>query len=132
MKKVIITSFLITAMFAYSQQPQLFSNKLPDLATPDFKPLNLELANFSKNYKKVFGEYHFMFDSNNFGDKNVYVGYGDKFYFQGMSTFIMENPGPHNMNYGWNADYIGGLVSGYKLLFNHEKDYTKSYSDYNK
>ena len=105
---------------------------MPDLATADFKPLNLELANFSRNYTKVFGEYQFMFDSNNFGDKNVYVGYDNKLYYQGRSTFIMENPGPHNTNYSWDADYIKGLVSGFKMLFNNEKDYTKSYSNYNK
>jgi len=51
-------------------------------------------------------------------------------YYQGRSTFIMDYPGPHNMNYNWNMDYIAGLVSGYKLLFNHEKDYTKSYSSF--
>jgi len=132
MKKVITTLFLIMAIFAYSQQQQLFSNRFPDLTTSDFKPLNLELANFSRNYEKVFGEYQFMFDSNNFGDKNVYVGYDNKLYYQGRSTFIMENPGPHNMNYSWDADYIKGLVSGLKMLFNNEKDYTKSYINYNK
>ena len=73
-----------------------------------------------------------MLDSNNFGARNVYVGYDSRLYYQDRSTFIMEYPGPHSLNYSWNADYIGGLIAGVKLLLNNEKDYTKNYSDYQK
>lgn len=131
MKRITVPLFLAVFAFGYSQQQKYFSFQSAQLSlTTDFKPLNTQFASFSKNYEKVFGEYNFTFDSNNFGDRNVYVGHDDRMYYQGRSTFIMDYPGPHTTNYSWNADYISGLVSGVKLIFNQEKDYTKSYSSF--
>lgn len=120
---------------AYGQQ-KLFSDNLAvanagnKIQTADFKSLTSHLFYLSKNYEKVFGEYNFSYDSNNFGARNVYVGYDGRTHYLGNSAFIMENQGPLlSGNYSWNADYISGLVSGVKLIFKKEKNYTKSYSD---
>jgi len=136
MKKSIAVFVFAFGINAYSQQ-KMFSDNL-GIATAenkiqsiDFKSLTSHLSYFSKNYEKVFGEYIFSNDSNNFGARNVYVGYDNRMHYQGSSIFIMENQGALTSgNLAWNADYVSGLLSGIKLIFNREKNYTKSYSSF--
>lgn len=136
MKKVVGLFFIAVSVGAYGQK-KTFSDNLfvanaeNKIETADFSRLKNHLTYLSSNYEKVFGEFNFSYDSNNFGSRNVYVGYSDRLYYQGNSAFIMENPGVFNSgNFVWNNDYLTGLLSGVKLIFNTEKNYTKSYSGF--
>jgi len=138
MKKTVGLLVLLATAYV-NGQTKMFSDNL-SVATAenkikviDFTQLTSHLSYLSKNYDNVFGEYIFSFDSNNFGDKNVYVGQGERMYYQGQSAFIMEHQGPLAAgNLSWRTDYVSGLLSGLKLIFNTQKNYTKSYSDFNK
>lgn len=135
MKIIVILAFVL-GINAYGQK-KMFSDNLFVATTQnkieiaDFTKLTSHLNYLSKNYEKVFGEYNFSYDSNNFGDRNVYIGYGDRMHYQGSSAFILENQGLLNAgDFRWRTDYISGLISGAKLIFKTEKNYTKNYSDF--
>lgn len=125
MKKAIFFLAFITGTSAYSQSvaDTLHSTRFKAIAT-NLKPMNIDFSYYGKNYDKVFGEYNFTRDANNFGMRNVYVGYNDTFYYQSSSTFIMEMPNAiHNLNFSGGQDVIGGLKNLASLL-KFEKDYS--------
>jgi hypothetical protein len=124
MKRVLLIIAFIAGSTAYSQtvtdsiQKPLFMN------SDTLLPLKMDFAYYSKNYDKVFGEFNFTYDANNFGQRNVYVGYGDVLYYQGNSTYIMQMPNAiHNLNFSRGMDVVGGLKN-LSSLFNSEKDYS--------
>ena len=87
-------------------------------------PLKLDFSYYAKNYNKVFGEFNFTRDANNFGARNVYVGYNGAMYYQGNSTYITEIPSNWpTYNFAGYQDVIGGLKN-LTSLFTAEKDYS--------
>lgn len=124
MKKIFIVSVVMVCTTALSQTATDSIAKSRFLKPADLPPLNIDFSYYAKNYEKVFGEYNFTNDSNNFGTRNVYVGYGDRLYYQNNSTFIMEMPNNvHNLNFSGGQDVLGGLKN-LTSLFSSEKDYS--------
>ena len=116
---------LLTGVLAYSQA---FDDKIKKLgfAQPyiGILPLKIDFSYYAKNYDKVFGEFNFTRDANNFGTRNVYVGYNSTFYYQGNSTYITEVPSNWpTYNFAGYQDVIGGLKN-LSSLFTSEKDYS--------
>jgi len=124
MKRVVLIIAFIAGTAAYSQtvtdsiQKPLFMNA-NNLLLP-----KIDFSYYSKNFDKVFGEFNFTYDANNYGQRNVYVGYGDVLYYQGNSTYIMQMPNAiHDLNFSRGMDVIGGLKN-LSSLFTSEKDYS--------
>lgn len=130
MKKLLFTIVIIAGAVSYGQVlPDKLALASKDLGTynnSDFLPITVDLTYCSKNYKDVFGEYNFILDSNNYGQRNVYIGHNDKYYYLSNSTFIMDmqSAGLTSFNFSDHADYIGGLYSAVKLLFSDKVDYS--------
>lgn len=131
MKKLLFTIVIVTGAIAYGQglhdNLSLASKDVTIGDNADFLPITVDLTYCSKNYKDVFGEYNYTLDSNNYGQKNVYIGHNDKYYYLSNSTFIMDMQpsGLNSFNFSDNADYLGGLYSAVKLIFNDKVDYTR-------
>ena len=124
MKRVVLIIAFIAGTAAYSQtvtdsiQKPLFMNA-NNLLLP-----KIDFSYYSKNFDKVFGEFNFTYDANNYGQRNVYVGYGDVLYYKGNSTYIMQMPNAiHDLNFSRGMDVIGGLKN-LSSLFTSEKDYS--------
>ncbi|PZR11802.1 MAG: hypothetical protein DI539_20350 [Flavobacterium psychrophilum] len=93
-------------------------------AQDDQLPVKVDFSYYAKNYDKVFGEFNYTNNANNVSPRNVYVGYGNTFYYQRNSTYIMEMPTNINTyNFSGNQDVIGGLKN-LASLFSSEKDYS--------
>lgn len=124
MKRICFSLMMLASIAGYSQS-------VPDMQMkPQFQQLdNLLLVKqdftyYAKNYDKVFGDFNFTNDANNFGARNVYVGYNGTFYYQGNSTYITEVPSNWpTYNFVGYQDVIGGLKN-LSSLFTAEKDYS--------
>jgi len=93
--------------------------------------LNPALSYYSKNYTAIFGKFIYSFDAQNFGRKNVYVGYNDKMYFDSGRTLIMDMPVAGGLNNnGYNdADLVGAVLSiiaGENIDFSYHKKFSKN------
>lgn len=131
MKKLLFSIAIITGVAGYGQilpdKLELASKDVTIGDNADFLPITVDLTYCSKNYKDVFGEYNYTLDSNNYGQRNVYVGHNDKYYFLSNSTFIMDMQpsGLNSFNFSDNADYLGGLYSAVQLIFSDKVDYSR-------
>lgn len=125
MKKAVLLLALIAGGSVYGQAVQDSLTILRfNVPGNTLAPLQLDFSYYAKNYEKVFGEFNFTNDANNFAARNVYVGYGDRLYYMSNSTFIMEMPNAiHNLNFCGGQDIIGG-IKNLTSLFNSEKDYS--------
>jgi hypothetical protein len=125
MKKAVLYLAFIGGISAYSQTAvdTLSSTPFKDM-DKGLKPPDIDFSYYGKNYNKVFGEFNFSYDANNFGSRNVYVGYGDVLYYQGNSAYIMQMPNNiHSYNFAGYQDVIGG-IKNLSTLFSGEKDYS--------
>lgn len=124
MKKAVLLLILLTAYLGYSQSVNDVLKK-SHFDNPDtVLPVKQDFTYYAKNYDKVFGEFNFTRDANNFGERNVYVGYNGIFYYQGNSAYITEIPSNWpTYNFVGYQDVIGGLKN-LSALFTSEKDYS--------
>jgi hypothetical protein len=125
MKRIILLLAFTAGTSAYSQSTAdtLSSTSFKDM-DKSLKPLDIDFTYYGKNYDKVFGEFNFTYDANNFGARNVYVGYGDVLYYQGNSAYIMQMPNNiHSYNFAGYQDVVGG-IKNLSSLFSSEKDYS--------
>ena len=124
MKKIFIVSAFLVCAAGYSQSVQPLNFKSQFTAQDDQLPVKVDFSYYAKNYDKVFGEFNYTNNANNVSPRNVYVGYGNTFYYQRNSTYIMEMPTNINTyNFSGNQDVIGGLKN-LASLFSSEKDYS--------
>lgn len=123
-RTVLLLAFVMSGM-VYGQKVQdtLVLSKFT-MADVTLKSQKFDFSYYSKNYDKVFGEFNFTGDANNFGTRNVYVGYNGTLYYQGNSTYITEIPSNWpTYNFAGYQDVIGGFKN-LSSLFSSEKDYS--------
>lgn len=124
MKKAILLLILLTGALTYSQSVPDMQMKPQFQQSDTVLPVKQDFTYYAKNYDKVFGEFNFTRDANNFGERNVYVGYNGTLYYQGNSTYITEIPSNWpTYNFVGYQDVIGGLKN-LSSLFTSEKDYS--------
>ncbi len=125
MKKAVFLLALIAGGSVYGQKVQdsLTMSRF-NIPSNELTPMEFDFSYYSKNYEEVFGRFNFTNDANNFGARNVYVGYGDRHYYQGNSTFIMEMPNAiHNLNFCEGQDVVA-MIKNLSAVFSAEKDYS--------
>ncbi|MHA3787168.1 hypothetical protein ACX0HA_03080 [Flavobacterium hauense] len=123
-RAILLLAFTVSVLV--SGQTVQGTQKVSGFNAPDatIMPLKLDFSYYAKNYNKVFGEFNFTRDANNFGARNVYVGYNGAMYYHGNSTYITEIPSNWpTYNFAGYQDVIGGLKN-LTSLFNAEKDYS--------
>lgn len=75
MKKVCCCVMMIASISGYCQSVPDMQMKLKFQQPDTVLPVKQDFTYYAKNYDKVFGEFNFTRDANNFGERNVYVGY---------------------------------------------------------
>ncbi len=54
--------------------------------------VSVDFSFYNKNFTKVFGYYNYTSDNFDYGERNVYVGYNDKLYYNNNRPLILNMP----------------------------------------